>query len=46
MCCLCFAFCTREELAEADELGMVEDVCRPCKAAEVEALRRRREERR
>ncbi|GHC37100.1 MULTISPECIES: hypothetical protein [Streptomyces rochei group] len=28
MCCLCFEFCTRDQLNQVD--GRVEDVCQPC----------------
>jgi hypothetical protein len=36
MCCLCFEWCTREELADDEEPGMKTDVCQPC--AEKEKL--------
>lgn len=29
MCCLCFAYCTRDELNPLPD-GDVEDVCKPC----------------
>lgn len=35
MCCICFAYCTRDELQPvADEPGRWHDVCIPCWAAE------------
>lgn len=37
MCCLCFAYCTREELNPLPE-GGVEDVCKSC-AAEEESIK-------
>lgn len=31
MCCICFEYCTRDQLEPvADELGKVWDVCREC----------------
>jgi hypothetical protein len=42
MCCLCFDWCTREQLAETDEPGIVEDVCRRCRALEEQAAEERR----
>ncbi|MFC1418543.1 hypothetical protein [Streptacidiphilus cavernicola] len=41
MCCLCFEYCTREELNPAPD-GDVEDVCKPCAALEKEVERRMR----
>jgi hypothetical protein len=33
MCCLCFDYCTRDELNPLPD-GFVEDVCKPCAARE------------
>lgn len=32
MCCLCFTYCTHEQLAQ-DEQGELLDVCMPCQPA-------------
>ncbi|WP_329308392.1 hypothetical protein [Streptomyces microflavus] len=35
MCCLCFEYCTRDQLNPVD--GGVEDVCKPCARMEAAA---------
>jgi hypothetical protein len=45
MCCLCFEYKPRSELAPHPELdGCVIDVCQPCAASEAEAVNHRAEE--
>lgn len=34
MCCLCFAYVTRDRLSPSHIPGVVTDVCLPCRAAE------------
>jgi hypothetical protein len=34
MCCLCFAYCTRDQLCRDPEDGQLTDVCKPCAARE------------
>lgn len=41
MCCLCFDWCTHDQLNPTDD-GRVEDVCIPCAKKEAEDLARRR----
>lgn len=44
MCCLCFDYCTRDQLSVDPADGQVTDVCKPCTVADTEAANRRTEE--
>lgn len=39
MCCLCFEYCTRDQLNPVD--GGIEDVCKPCAEAEAQLIANR-----
>lgn len=43
MCCLCFDYCTHDQLSR-DEDGQLTDVCQPCRDSEIAIQTARSEE--